>query len=168
MRDEEKASGIDTDLSDVEKALEEIVEKEAVVEETAQNDKKKVDSAKAAEMRYRALENLSGTQKRQRKDELENETAARAKRRRSGSDMVAYLREKNDLMQKWKMEEMQLQKQRLEAESKKEEQSKEQQDLMQVMQQQTKQQQEQMQKFQKMFTLMQQQQSQIIIKPLVI
>ena len=60
MRDEEKASGIDTDLSDVEKALEEIVEREAVVEETAQNDKKKVDNAKAAEMRYRALENLGG------------------------------------------------------------------------------------------------------------
>ena len=78
----------------------------------------------AAEMRYRALENLGGTQKRQRKDELENETAARVKRRKSGSDTVAYLREKNDLMQKWKMEEMQLQKQRLEAKSKKEEQSK--------------------------------------------
>ena len=90
MRDEEKASGIDTDLSDVEKALEEIVEKEAVVEETAQNDKKKVDSAKAAEMRYKALENLDGSQKRQRKDEVENETAARPKRRRSGSDTVAY------------------------------------------------------------------------------
>ena len=164
MRDEEKASGIDTDLSDVEKALEEIVEKEAVVEETAQNDKKKVDSAKAAETRYRALENLGGTQKRQRKDEVENETAARAKRRRSGSDTEACLREKNDLMQKWKMEEMQLQKQRLEAESKKEEQSKKQhQDLMQVMLQQTKQWQEQMQNFQ-MFTLMQQLQSQIIIK----
>ena len=55
MRDEEKASGIDTDLSDVEKALEEIAEKEAVVEETTQNDKKKVVSAKAAEMRNRAL-----------------------------------------------------------------------------------------------------------------
>ena len=116
-------------------------------------------------MRYRALENLGGTQKRQRKDEVENETAARVKHRKSGSDTVAYLREKNDLMQKWKMEEMQLQKQRLEAESKKEEQSKKQhQDLMQVMLQQTKQQQEQMQNFQKMFTLMQQQQSQIIIK----
>ena len=38
MRDEEKASGIDTNLSDVEKALQEIVEKEALVEETAQND----------------------------------------------------------------------------------------------------------------------------------
>ena len=126
MRDEEKVSGIDTNLSDVEKALEDIVEKEAVVEETAQNDKKKVDSAKVAEMRYRTLENLLRTQKRQKKDEVENETGVSAKRRRSGSDTVAYLREKNDLMQKWKMEEMQLQKQRLEAESKKEEQSKKQ------------------------------------------
>ena len=72
-------------------------------------------------MRYRVLENLGGTQKRQRKDEVENETAARVKRRRSGSDTVAYLREKKDLVQKWKMEKMQLQEQRLEAESKKEE-----------------------------------------------
>ena len=63
-----------------------------------------------------------------------------------------------------KLEGMQLRKQRLEAESKKEEQSKKQhQDLMQVMLQQTKQRQEQMQNFQ-MFTLMQQLQSQIIIK----
>ena len=80
MRDKERASGIDTDLSDVEKALEEIAEKEAVVEETTQNDKKKVDSAKAAEMRNRALENLGGIQKRQRKDEVENETEGTAKR----------------------------------------------------------------------------------------
>ena len=43
MQDEEKASGINTDLSDVEKALEEILEKEAVVEETMQNDKKNVN-----------------------------------------------------------------------------------------------------------------------------
>ena len=56
--------------SDIEKALEEIVEKEVVVEETAQNDKKKVDSAKAAEMRYRALENLGGTQKRKDKGKM--------------------------------------------------------------------------------------------------
>ena len=66
-------------MSDVEKALEEILEKEAVVEETMQNDKKKVDNAKAAEIRYRALENLGKTQKRQRKDGVESETAARAK-----------------------------------------------------------------------------------------
>ena len=44
-----------------------------------------------------------------------------------------HLRGKNDLMQKWKMDEMQLRKQRLVAESNKEEQSKKQhQDLMQV------------------------------------
>ena len=61
-------------------------------------------------MRYRTLENLDRTQKIQKKDEVENETAASAKRRRSGSDTVAYLREKNDLVQKWKMEEMQIQK----------------------------------------------------------
>ena len=55
-------------------------------------------------MGYRALENLGGTKKRQRKDEVENETAAKAKRRSSVSDTVAYLREKNDLMRngKWK------------------------------------------------------------------
>ena len=101
-------------------------------------------------MRFRALKNLSGKPKRQRKDEVENE--------RIGSDTVAYLSEKNDLMKKWKIEEMQLQKRRLEAESKMEEQSKKQhQDLMQVMLQKTKQQQEQMQNF-KMFALMQQQQ----------
>ena len=77
------------------------------------------------------------------KDEVENETAPRAESRRCGGYTVAYLREKNDLMQKWKMEDMQLQKQRLESESKKEEQSRKQdQDLMQVMLQQTKQQQE--------------------------
>ena len=94
MWDEEKASGIDTDRSEVEKALKEIAEKDAVVEETRQNDKKKVDSAKAAETRNRALENLGGTQKRQRKDEVENETEGRTKLRRSGGDTVAYLRER--------------------------------------------------------------------------
>ena len=86
MRHEEKASGIDTDLSDAEKALDDIAVKEAVVEETTQNDKKKVDSAKAAKMRNRVLANLGGTQKRQRKDEVENETEGRAKRRRSGGN----------------------------------------------------------------------------------
>ena len=102
IRDEEKATGIDTDLSDVAKALEEILEKEAEVEETAQNDKRKVHSTKVAEMRNGALENLGGTQKRQRKDEVENETVEKNKCR-SGGDTVAYLRDKNDFMQKWKL-----------------------------------------------------------------
>ena len=59
IKDEEKASGIERDLSEVEKALEEIAEREAAAEDTVENDKKKVDNAKAAEMRNRALESLN-------------------------------------------------------------------------------------------------------------
>ncbi|KAJ7371639.1 hypothetical protein OS493_024318 [Desmophyllum pertusum] len=118
MRGEEKASGIETDLSQVEKALEEIAEKEAVAEDTVENEKKKSDKAKAVEMRNRALESLSGMQKRQRNEGEEENGNPKPKSRRSGVDTIAYLHEKNDLMQKWKMEELQLQKQRVEVESK--------------------------------------------------
>ena len=71
IKDEEKASGIERDLSEVEKALEEVAEREAAAEDIVENDKKKADNAKAAEMRNRALESLSGTQKRQRNEEEE-------------------------------------------------------------------------------------------------
>lgn len=40
----------------------------------------------------------------------------RQKSRRSEGDTIAYLREKADLVQKWKEEELQLQKQRVEVE----------------------------------------------------
>ena len=68
MKDEEKASGIERDLSEVVKALEETSEKEAAAEDTVENDKK-ADNAKAAEMKNRAQESLSGTQKRKRYEE---------------------------------------------------------------------------------------------------
>ena len=67
------------------------------------------------------------------------------------------------MAQKWKGEELELQKQRLEVENKRQDELRKQhQDMMQVLMQQTKQQQGQMQSFQQMFTVMQQQQSQII------
>ena len=53
-------------MSDLQKALEEIAEKEVAAEHTVQNDKKKLDNAKAVKMRNRALESLGRTQKRQR------------------------------------------------------------------------------------------------------
>jgi len=76
------------------------------------------------------------------------------------------LREKkNDLVRKWKEEELRLQKQRVEVEGKREDQSRKQlQDRMKILLEQTKQQQEQMQSFQLMFTSIQQLQSQIIMK----
>ena len=93
MKDEEKASGIECDLSEVEKALEEIAEKEVAAEDTVENDKKKVDNAKAVEMRNRALESLGKTQKKQRNEEEEN-AKPKQKSRRSGGDTIAYFCEK--------------------------------------------------------------------------
>ena len=164
MKHEEKASGIECDLSEVEKALEEIAEKEVAAEDTVENDKKKADNAKAMELRNRALESLGKTQKRQRNEDEEN-AKPKQKSRRSGGDTIAYLGEKNALVQKWKEEELQVQKQRVDVEGKREDQSRKQhQDMMKILLEQTKQQQEQMQSFQQMFTSMQQQQSQIIMK----
>ena len=93
MKDEERESGIECDLSEVETALEEIAEKEAAAEGTIENEKKKADNAKAAQMRNRALESLSGTQKRQRSKE-EEKVKPKQKSRRSGGDTNAYFREK--------------------------------------------------------------------------
>ena len=87
------------------------------------------------------------------------------KSRKSGGDTIAYLREKNDLVQIWKEEELQLQKERVQVEGKREGQSRKQlQDMMKILLEQTKQQQEQTQSFQQMFPSMQQQQSRIIMK----
>ena len=93
MRQEEKASGIETDLSEVEKAPEEIGEKETAAEETVENDKKKVDNAKAVEMRNRALESLGVSQKRQQNEEEKNRER-RTKSRRRGGDSCIFEREK--------------------------------------------------------------------------
>ena len=78
---------------------------------------------------------------------------------------MSYLREKNDMVQKWKTEELNLHKQRLEVESRRhDEAQKQHQDMIQMMAQQVQQQQNQMQQFQQMFVAMQQQQSKIILK----
>ena len=165
LKEEEKASGIETSMSDVEKALEEIMEKESDAENTVESNKKKADHANAVEMRKRAMESIRSTQKRKGGDEIEDEENAQPKpkiTRKSGGEIMAYLR---DMAQKWKAEELELQKQRLEVESKQQDESwKQHQEMMQMMAQQVRQQQNQMQQFQQMFAAMQQQQSQIILK----
>ena len=78
---------------------------------------------------------------------------------------MSYLREKNYMVQKWKTEELNLHKQRLEIKSRRQDEAQKQhQDMMQMMAQQVQQQQNRMQRFQEMFVAMQQQQSQIIWK----
>lgn len=166
LKEEEKASGIETNMSDVEKALEEILEKEADANNTMENKKKKADNVKAVEMRNRAMESMRSTLKRKEGDvDVENVQPKPKVTRRSGGDTVSYLREKNDMVQKWKTEELNLHKQRLEVESRRQDEvQKQHQDMMQMMAQQVQQQQNQMQQFQQMFVAMQQQQSQIILK----
>ena len=64
----------------------------------------------------------------------------RQKSRRSEGDTIAYLREITDLVQKWKEEEFELQKQRVEVEGKRVHQSrKNHQDMMKVLVEQIKQ-----------------------------
>ena len=80
------------------------------------------------------------TLKRQRNEE-EEEVKPKQKSYRSGGDTIAYLREKNDHVQKWKEGELQLQKQRVEVEGKQEDQPrKHHQDILKVLVEQTKQQ----------------------------
>ena len=70
---------------------------------------------------------------------------------------MAYLREKNDMVQKWKAEELELHKQHLKVESRKQDEfQKQQQAMIQMMAQ-------QQQQFQ-MFASMQLQQTQVILK----
>ncbi|KAM7438565.1 hypothetical protein ABFA07_011945 [Porites harrisoni] len=154
-------------MSDVEKALEEITEKESDAENTVESNQKKADHAKAVEMRKRAMERIR-SRKRKGGDEVEDEENAQPKpkiTRRSGGETIANLCEKNDKAQKRKAEELELQKQRLEVESKQQDESRKQhQEMMQMMAHQVRQQQNQMHHFQQMFATMQQQQSQIILK----
>ena len=114
MKDEERASGIECDLSEVVKAPEETSEKEAAAEDTVENDKK-ADNAKAAEMKNRAQESLSGTQKRKRYEErrMWNQGKKVVEVKVTQSHICA---KKTGLVQKWKEEELQLQKQRVEVE----------------------------------------------------
>ena len=113
------------------------MEKESDAENTVESNKKKADHAKPVEMQNREMESICSTQKRKRGDEVEDEENAQPKpkiTRKSGGETMEYLREKNYMAQKWKAEELELQKQRLEVESKQQDESRKQhQEMMQMM-----------------------------------
>ena len=101
IKNEEKASGISPTRSEVEEALEYLIEKEDACDEIHQNNMNRKDDMaereKAEEVWKVAMESL-GTTKRRKEDEKENSMDCKQpKRRRSaGSETVAYLREKSD------------------------------------------------------------------------
>ena len=92
MKAEEKASGIDTEMSELDVLLEEIVEKEEEFDKDQSEHKTKEDQSKAEayDMRLRAMESLKESKKRR----SEGDEKQLPKERR-GSEALDYLREKN-------------------------------------------------------------------------
>ena len=94
---EEAASGIDCQETKLDKALEEIIEKEKAATDarSLQDDNKKTEKAAAKEHRNRAVERLGETKK--RNAEKQDEKAQTAKKgRRLTSEVVQFLNNNNN------------------------------------------------------------------------
>ena len=123
IKNEEKASGISPTRSEVEEALEYLIEKEDASDEIHKNNMNRKDDMaereKAEEVRKMAMESL-GTTKRKKEDEKENSVDCKQpkKRRSTGSETVAFLREKSEKERQGRAEGMELRKAQLELEEK--------------------------------------------------
>ena len=113
MRDEERASGIDCEETQLDAAIEEILDKEkaADIERSEQsgtlNKKQEDEKASAEEVRRQAMERLGKTQKR-KADSEEGNPSKKGKRR--SSDAIEYLKEKFELESQLRREEMEVKK----------------------------------------------------------
>ena len=94
MKEEERAPGISPEMSELDQLLEEIVAMETEGEIT--NDTNVDEKRKAQDMRKKAMERPGDTIK--RKENADGEVIERQnkKRRSSGNETIAYLREKNE------------------------------------------------------------------------
>lgn len=107
-RSEERASGIDPEMTEIDIMLEEICEKEVAEEEDETKKKKdKAEKESAEKMRLKAMEKLSESQK--RKDN--NEETRPKKNRKSIGAAVSYLQEKSKQEIALRKEEIELKKQ---------------------------------------------------------
>ena len=174
MRDELNASGISPEEREIDKLLEEIVEKEMALEaekeniDNENNRRMQTEKVAADDMRRKAMETQAQTQK--RKAEESNKTSKK-KRRSNGSETIAYLQEKTEIEMNVRKEEMELKRAEVEFEKTKHEQQVKQQanlfeqqsNMMKAMMEQQQQQQQQMQAMQMIMLQQQQQQSQALI-----
>ena len=123
LKAEKKASGIETDMTETEQALEEITEREDEAENEESNvneakaKEKQADKAKAEDIRKIAMERLGETKKRK----ADEENTGKKKKRSNGNDTIVYLREKNEMLQQLKKEELEMKKKEVELEGKKHE-----------------------------------------------
>ena len=111
---EKAISGIDWQETRLDKALEEIIEKEkeATDARSLQDDNKKTEKAAAEEHRNRAVERLGETKK--RNAEKQDEKAQTAKKgRRSTSEVVQFLKEKSERESVLRKEDLELRRKEL-------------------------------------------------------
>ena len=174
MRDELNASGISPEEREIDKLLEEIVEKEMALEaekeniDNENNRRMQAEKVAADDMRRKAMETRAQTQK--RKAEESNKTPKK-KIRSNGSETIAYLQEKTEIEMKVRKEEMELKRAEVGFEKTKHEQQVKQQanlfeqqsNMMKAMLEQQQQQQQQMQAMQMIMLQQQQQQSPALI-----
>ena len=103
-------------MSEVENALENIIEKEdAAYAEDALGKKEKENNFTAEETRKAAMARLGQTKKRKESEDAEGK---RKTSRSNGSDTPMYLLEKNDAMKEMKINEMNLKKRELDLQAK--------------------------------------------------
>ena len=120
---EERASGIEVQQTELEVLLEELIEQEDLSEEEGNEAKRKTeqDKSKAQEIRKTAMENLGETLKRKLVNGEQDDATSLAlknKTRRSGSEVVGYLKEKSEQEAKLREQEIEIKKTQQEMEGK--------------------------------------------------
>ena len=109
MKREEMASGIDCEETELDRALEEIIEKEKASESSRNEGSSaqvKKDKEAEEEQRLKAMERLGQTTKRQ--VEADGKEMTPTKSRRSGSETLEYLRDKFQSESQYKEQELAL------------------------------------------------------------
>ena len=105
MSEEIQATGIDAEVRELDKIIEDLIGKYAAIDSDKDGKKKaEADKKVAEEIRIKAMERFRNTSKRG------GEEGAKKKKRRSGSDAVEFLREKAKLEHSLREEELQLRK----------------------------------------------------------
>ena len=113
-----KASGIDTDMPEVEDMVEELIQLEDAsleqqrLNQVEQQKKVEEDKENSNDIRIKTMESLGETKRRKGDEEKKGK-----KRRSNGSETLQYLKEKNELMAKFRMEDKALEERKLKEES---------------------------------------------------
>ncbi|XP_068743600.1 uncharacterized protein [Montipora capricornis] len=131
LRMEEKASGIEVEQSELEKLIEEILEREKNAQnelESKDREKKsraEKEKASAEEVRKQAMERMA-----KRKGDDEENKEKKPKIRRSTADAIDYLREKSSNEREYRKEELEIRKREIQLQAEKQDQTQRQQQCL--------------------------------------